>query len=353
MAARARTVAATAGSVALRRRVRGREPEADCALPGERVAQLQRARLLTAAVAAFDELGYVGTSVGDVTGRARVSRRTFYEQFANGDECLAAVLDEAVVSVERELAGAELAGRSWCERVRVGLSVILGFLDRDPVLARVCVVQAARGGALLLERRERVLARLVVMVDGGRGENVRGVAPTALTAEGLVGAALSIVQARIARRDHRPLSGLLNELVAMIVLPYRGGVAARRELERPAPPERSSPAASVTPGVAPFVARAGVDPLACVPMRLTYRTTRVLECVAQRPGASNRQVAELAGVQDPGQISKLLMRLQRIGLLINTGEGHTRGEPNAWRLTPLGERVAEQLFQHGSARGGV
>ena len=85
-------------------------------------------------------------------------------------------------------------------------------------------------------------------------------------------------------------------------------------------------------------------------MRLTYRTARVLEGVAERPGASNREVAERAGIHDPGQVSKLLARLERLGLLANTGEGHAKGEPNAWSLTPKGTRVVQRL---GVSRGDV
>ena len=85
------------------------------------------------------------------------------------------------------------------------------------------------------------------------------------------------------------------------------------------------------------------DPLAGTGMRLTYRTARVLACIAGEPGASNRVVAEHAGVADPGQISKLLRRLERLGLLVNTGGGHLSGEPNAWRLTVQGRQVAGRL----------
>ena len=78
-------------------------------------------------------------------------------------------------------------------------------------------------------------------------------------------------------------------------------------------------------------------------MRLTYRTARVIEGIAAYPGASNRMVAEYAGVSDPGQISKLLARLERVGLLLNTGGGHAKGEPNAWLLTPRGEQLARSV----------
>ena len=66
-------------------------------------------------------------------------------------------------------------------------------------------------------------------------------------------------------------------------------------------------------------------------------------CIAELPGASNREVADSAGVTDPGQISKLLRRLERLGLTVNTGGGRQSGEPNAWKLTLLGEEVSRRL----------
>ncbi len=301
------------------------------------IAEIQRSRLLAAAVAAIDELGYADTAVADVTGRARVSRRTFYELFANREECLAAVLEDAVALVAGEIGRAGLAGLAWRERVRAGLWVILSFLDREPALARVCVVQALRGGGRVLERRGEILAGLAAVVDEGRLEGVRGGGCTAMTAEGVVGAAFAIVYARLLRGEG-PLTGLLGELMGMIVLPYRGAAAARRELERPAP------AVPVGVGGGPVLAgRAVGDLLDGVAMRVTYRTARVLEGVAGHPGASNRLVGDLAGVSDPGQISKLLARLRRLGLLVNSGPGYQKGEPNAWTLTVQGERVADSI----------
>jgi hypothetical protein len=69
----------------------------------------------------------------------------------------------------------------------------------------------------------------------------------------------------------------------------------------------------------------------------------VLECVAEQPGISNRAVADRAGISDQGQISKLMARLERLGLTANTGAGHAKGEPNAWRLTPVGQQEAQRL----------
>jgi AcrR family transcriptional regulator len=302
------------------------------------VELIQRSRVLAAAAAAIDELGYEQTSVQGITSRARVSRRTFYELFGNREACLCALLDEVVGRIEGELAVAGLEGMPWRERVRGGLWVILSFLDGEPVLARICVVQTLHGGPHALQCREQVLARLAGMLDEGRREGSRGDQCTLVTAEGLVGGALGVVYARLRSGDRRPLTGLLEELMGMIALQYLGARAARCEQQRPAPVFSGVPRSCGSVGV-----RVEPDPLEQVPMRLTYRTARVLGCIAERPLASNRAVADRAGIADPGQISKLLQRLERLGLAVNAGGGHQSGEPNAWKLTPLGGQVAQRL----------
>ena len=75
-------------------------------------------------------------------------------------------------------------------------------------------------------------------------------------------------------------------------------------------------------------------------LRLTDRTCLVLTAVAELGtrdfAPSNRQISQAAGVRDQGQISKLLARLERQGLLRNTTH-RTHGTPNACALTPRGE----------------
>jgi AcrR family transcriptional regulator len=308
---------------------------------GAQLVEIQRARLIAGAVCVIEELGYAQTTVGHITTRAGVSRRTFYELFANREECLAAVLEDLLGQISRELAAASIDDLPWHERVRAGLWAILSLFDREPALARVCVVQALRGGPRVLERREEILAGLATVVDEGRREGARGGGRSQLTAEGVVGAAFAIVYARLLRGERERLTGLLGELMGIVVLPYLGVAAARREQARPTP-AGSEGAADGPAAPGPAVG----DPLEGVSMRLTYRTARVLEGVAEHPGASNREVAERAGIHDPGQVSKLLRRLESLGLLANTGEGHAKGEPNAWGLTPRGQRVAQSIRVH-------
>src|SRR5580700_6808226 len=309
-----------------------------------RVADMQRSRLLGGAVAAVEELGWSRVTTASIVSRARVSRRTFYDLFSDREDCLLEVLQNTTGRIADELEAAIPDGLSWRERVRTGMWIVLSFFDREPELARLCVVQSVRGGRRVLERREEVLARLTEIVDEGRLEGERAARVPSLTAEGLVGAVLTILSRRLSASQRESLSDLVGDLMGMIVLPYLGPAAARSERTRPAPTPPAT--ASMTGPLAssvPRAYRAGEDPLRDVPMRLTYRTALVLEGVAQNPGASNRIIGERAEGYDQGQISKLLGRLERLGLLANTGEGHAKGEPNAWRLTELGERVTQHL----------
>jgi hypothetical protein len=134
---------------------------------------------------------------------------------------------------------------------------------------------------------------------------------------------------------------LFGSLMGMIVFAYLGPAAARREQARRLP---EVPVAIVSEELREVASVR--DPLASIPMRLTYRTALVLQCIAEHPGISNRQVGDRAGVSDQGQISKLLSRLQRLGLTANRCEGYVKGEPNAWTLTSMGVRVQRSILAH-------
>jgi AcrR family transcriptional regulator len=292
-------------------------------------------------------------SVARVCAGAGVSRRTFYEQFEDREHCFLALFDDALAraTLVAQTAVGERSG--WRERVRAGLCALLLFVSEEPALGSLLVVEALGGGPKVLERRAQTLDVLRGIVDEGRVEARAGQEPPPpLTAEGVVGAVLSVLHARLLERStvdpvangsprasSSSLIGLLNPLMGMIVLPYLGRAAAARELARPVPrrPARASGPSRLPQATSPS------DPLDGLEMRLTYRTLRVLSAIASQPGASNRQVGEAAGVHDQGQISKLLARLERLGLIHNAGQGQPRGEPNAWGLTTRGTEVQAAL----------
>jgi AcrR family transcriptional regulator len=300
---------------------------------GTQVSEVQRTRLIAAAVEVVGEHGYSGMTVARVTSRAGVSRRTFYDLFSDREDCFGTVFEEAVEHASLVARDAASRGDSWQERLRCGLTGLLGLFTDEPMLGSLVVVDALAAGPKVLERRARALARLSEVVDEGRSQIGPGHGPAPLTAEGVVGAVLAVVHARLLESDRRALVELLNPLMSMIVLPYLGQAAAARELRRATPTLRrvSRPSQG--------------DLLDGLQMRLTYRTLRVLTAIATHPGSSNRAVAHSAGVHDQGQISKLLTRLEHLGLIHNTGQGPAKGEPNAWALTARGQEVERVVTQ--------
>jgi AcrR family transcriptional regulator len=308
----------------------------------EDVAGIQRARILAAMMIEVSERGVGNVTVAHVVSRSGVSRRTFYELFADREECFLAAFDKGIARVASVLAPAYESRSRWVERVRDGLLSLLELLDGDRGLARLLVVESLAAGPKALERRARVLGELNRVVDEGRtqaravtrgapaatGVEQAGIALPTVTAEGAVGAVLAVLHGRLTSDGQESLLGLAGPLMSMIVLPYLGSAAARRELERPAPPAKA--------GVVP---RPVVNPLHELGMRLTYRTIRVLMAVAEDPGSSNRVVSEGAGISDQGQVSKLLARLDRVGLVQNMGVAQEHGTPNAWMLTERGREV--------------
>ena len=299
------------------------------ASPTRGVGDIQRARIIAAMSELVRERGAGGMAVAHVVSRSGVSRRTFYELFDDREGCFLAAFDRAVARAGEVVLPAYRAEGEWRERLAAALEATLRFLDAEPDEAYLCVVGALGAGPQALERRARVVRSLVAAVHEGGGD-ARSPRPDRLVAEGVVGAVLAIVHTRLLGDKPRSLLGLLNPLMATIVLPYLGAGAAARELER-LPPRKRAPA------------RRSRDPLRELDMRLTYRTVRVLLAIASQPAASNREVASAAGIADQGQISKLLSRLQAHGLIVNGGGDHSKGEPNAWTLTAVGEDVRRTL----------
>ncbi len=307
----------------------------------EQLGELQRARIIGATFEVTAQRGAPNVTVAHVVERSGVSRRTFYEHFSDREDCLLAAFEHALTLVSERVVPVYGAEKGWRERIRAGLVAFLAFCDEQPSVGRLLVCESPAGGPRVEERRRDVFAQITRIVDRGRAESRTGTL-SPLVAEGTVGGALAVIQARLlapsrtGEAEHAPLLGLANELMSMIVMPYLGAAAARRELDRPVP----APAG---------VQRDGAlltDPFKDAGMRLTYRTVRVLLAVAEHPQGSNREIGQTAGITDQGQISKLLNRLKRIGLVSNTGLGPGKGAPNSWALTEKGRQITDGIKAH-------
>jgi AcrR family transcriptional regulator/DNA-binding MarR family transcriptional regulator len=318
---------------------------------GRYAADSQRGRLLSATFVLVGERGYEGVTVRSVAERAGVSNRVFYECFSDREDCFLAAFNHAVDGLESEMRVGWESQLGWTARVRGGLAALLRALDREPAVRRLVFVEALAAGPRVLARRARVLESLAGVVDEGR---VNASAPErlpGLVAEGVVGATFGVIHARLLELRPGPLIGLLGSLMATIVLPYRGSAAAAKELGRPTPRQP----AKRRDGDGFSHRRLGdVSP---VDYRLTIRAQMALAAVGGRPGLNNREVSEIIGLADQGQISRMMKRQQSQGLIENVQGHNAKRQVRAWRLTADGEAVIDahkplKLAQRTAGKGG-
>jgi AcrR family transcriptional regulator len=309
------------------------------------VEQDRYTRIFRAMGEAVAERGVRSVTFADVAARAEVSPRKLREQFADIEEGLLAAFEWTTRRAGAAMAEAYGGETRWIEGTRAALGAMLELIEQEPELARLWIVDSLGAGPRVLRSRARALAALCTYIDRGRLQAASRTEPPGITAEGVVGGVLAVLQTRLLAPHPAPPTELLGELTSLIVLPYMGSAAAKRELARPT--GRPAPGRRSQPRQAGRLAVEGVG------MRLTYRTARVLMAIAERPGSSNREVGNRAEVVDQGQISKLLTRLEAQGLIVNVGSGGRRGAPNAWELTSRGEQVEHVIRRRADAPGGV
>jgi AcrR family transcriptional regulator len=310
----------------------------------EQNRDLRRAHLVRAMAVVACEHGFAGASVHAVCRCAKVSARTFYTTFPSREECFLAVLDECHSSACALLLHTLTDVEDWRAGLRVGLAELLLFLDAEPHLARVSVVESLAAGPWALERREQHAASLTGMIVEHWGW-LAPPEPHALTHVGVMASVLGTVQNHLARRAPEPLIGLLGPLMGLVTAPYLDAWAVAEEVNRAECYAQGLLAMGVAHSSASDEPHSALERTSRIPALLANpRARRLRQCMlylAEHPGASNRQVASAIGVTSHTQVSTLLTRLQRAGSL-QKHQG-SPGHPNAWTLTPEGERVAQAL----------
>ncbi len=199
------------------------------------VRATQRRRMLAAMVAAVAEKGYGPVAVSDVVSRARVSRATFYEQFADKTDCFLAAFHacaENLASTTRDGITGDLTPR---QRVRATFDSYLGGLAAFPEGARVCLVEAHAAGPAAAEARREIQQPFAALVrdlhEGLRaaGEPVRPLAD--FDYEALVGAFSSIVTNRVAAGATADLPALASRFETFLLAHF--GLDPTPDAQRP------------------------------------------------------------------------------------------------------------------------
>lgn len=126
---------------------------------GLELAAEGRGRLLTGLAAAIAAKGYATATIADIVRHARVSKRTFYEHFADKEECYLALYDAVGAHLLAVVAQAAAAELPWRERVDAAARAYLTELAARPALTRTFLIELQAAGPQALARRREVHRR--------------------------------------------------------------------------------------------------------------------------------------------------------------------------------------------------
>src|SRR5680860_918007 len=195
-------------------------------LPREFIVQNQRERIVTALVDTVAERGYNATTVADITKAASVSRRTFYEHFADKETCFLAAYEMVADHIAASMRAAAECFGEWPQKVRAALATMLRFLAGEPELARLCMIEPLAGGGEIAARHRVSMQGLIEILRAGRPEQSgRRPLPEA-TEETLVGGIVSLVVREISAGRSGQIESLLPDLVELTLAPYVGAEQA-------------------------------------------------------------------------------------------------------------------------------
>ena len=148
-----------------------------------------RARLTEGLAAAIAEKGYAAVTIADVVRVARVSKRTFYEHFADKEACFLALYAETSEELLELIGNAVATARgSWEERIGAAARAYFERVAAEPELIRAGLleIQAAgpRARALRREVQRRYAEQLRAFSLAAEAEEpgIRGLTPALATA---------------------------------------------------------------------------------------------------------------------------------------------------------------------------
>ena len=122
-------------------------------------------RLLDGLENAIEEKGYAASTIGDIVRHAQVSKRTFYETFADKDDCF---LASYLKSATRLLAAVEAAfddDLPWRDQLHATIKVYLSQLQAKPALTRTFFLEIQAAGEPALKLRQAVLKSFTAAIQ--------------------------------------------------------------------------------------------------------------------------------------------------------------------------------------------
>lgn len=188
-----------------------------------------RRRLLDGLAEAIAADGLRATTVGEVVRRARTSRRTFYQHFADKEACYVALLTEANARMIREISAATDPAAPWTEQVRQAVEAWIGCAESMPALTLSWIRDVPALGAASRGLQRGMMDNFIAMVQSmcdAPEFRSRGIGPVSKeTATVLLGGLRELIATTV--EDGGRISDIAREAVhsAIALLRPRSGTA--------------------------------------------------------------------------------------------------------------------------------
>lgn len=193
----------------------------------EQVAHHQRERLIAGLAAAVAEKGYAAVTLSDITREAKVSRRVFYENFEDKEQCFLAAFDVVVDHLRELVAEAVAPEEDWPHQAIAATRAVLAFLASEPDLARLCLVESRGAGPAVSERFNQTVGEIVPLLARGRTERPEGERPLPdSTEETTIGSLVSLAHRKVTAGEADRLEDLLPDCAEFVLAPYLGHAEA-------------------------------------------------------------------------------------------------------------------------------
>jgi len=204
-----------------------RLPHGPHRLARNEVLRHQRTRIYGAMVEAVALNGYERTSVKQIIGLAGVSRRSFYEQFANKEECFLATFDVIAGREIRHLRNAYAAAEGGLEeRLRAAFQRLAADLLENSKTSMLVLVEAQTAGTAGTLRLRRATASCEAMLARGFAESRAASALPAPIVRGITGGLQGALSALL-RRDRGAAHSELSEEMLRWTLLFQTASAAQ------------------------------------------------------------------------------------------------------------------------------
>jgi AcrR family transcriptional regulator len=126
-----------------------------------------RARLTEGLAATIAEKGYAAATIADVVAHAHVSKRTFYEHFADKEACFLALYSETSDALLGVIADAVAnAPGGWDERLATAARAYFERVAAEPELIRTGLIEIQAAGPAARRLRRDVQRRYADMLRG-------------------------------------------------------------------------------------------------------------------------------------------------------------------------------------------